>query len=235
MNQMNSRLAAWIAVVGLGMLPAVAQTSQPASAPASNPGSQPASGPVIQGVFRDPAMQPAIPTSRPGVRTVCYMGESVVTQPSGAPVGTMIVALRREYSQPDKTIKETMIIVHPKDATREETTIYQVDGNKVTAAPGGKWSVEGELTGPAWNWTGMKYVFKLNNNGGSVRGEEKLDDEALRDVRQFSGPDGTVRVFLRDDLHRITPEGFELFRKRLISEHAEATTRPASQPGASGG
>lgn len=209
----------------------LAQSSQPATKPGSQPASQPAtrlaSQPVIQSLFRATSQ----PASKPGVRTACYLGESVVTQPNGAPVGTMVVALRREYSQPESLITETIIIVHPKDATREETTIYKVDGNKVTAAPGGKWSVEGELAGPAWTWTGMKYLFKLNNNGGSVRGEETVDEGGLRDQRLFLRPDGAVQVHIQDTLHRISPEAFELLRKRLLTERPE----PASQPSSSRG
>lgn len=223
------------------LMATAAAQAQPASRPGgaasgpttSAPVSKPTSQPAFQGVFRDPAMQPAIPASRPDVRTACYMGESIVSAPDGKPVGTMIVALCREFLQSEKKIVETMVVVHPRDPTRIETTIYLVDGDKVTSAPGGKWTVAGELRGPAWHWSGMKYTFKLNDGTGSVVGEEKGDDNLLQDERKFLGPDGAVRVLIHDQLHRITSESFILFKRRFMPEASAASQRsPASRPGA---
>ena len=75
-------------------------------------------------------------------------------------------------------------------------------------------SFSGELSfdGEEWNWDRWTYNIAMSDGSGTITGAGTLDERGITTEKQFSSPDGVVRVVIKESLGRISEAEFEQYK-----------------------
>lgn len=152
--------------------------------------------------------------------TTYYLGEVKMSSPTGQPYGTSLSLVKRTTSPADGRIIEVVMSLDSKQPAREYTTVFAVKGSAFTLKDNeGTFEGSGQLTGPAWNWTGWTYtVNMLGERKGTLQGDDSLAGGRISVKKSMYSPDKQLRVVIAEDLSPISAEAYEILHSKLAAK-----------------
>ncbi len=151
-----------------------------------------------------------------GASTHCYLIDSVTQLPDGRTVSVSVTLVKRTVDRGAGKIEETVINLRGDDAAKEFVTAIIPAGSKVKISGGG-FEGSGEMSGPAWAWTGMKFTLDMGK-AGKLEGEDVFRADGMEAHKKMYSPDGKLRVLIEERGVGISQAAFDALRSRLISK-----------------
>jgi hypothetical protein len=130
-----------------------------------------------------------------------------------------MVELIQLVQKPDSNeIVERVLILPPTDYARSYENTYKVEGNQFQISErSGTFIGRGTLEGDPWRWKSWRSTT-TTTTGKTAISEFALEGDVLTIKKTLRGAGGKLVAKAVGKYHRMSPEGFELIRTRLLHE-----------------
>lgn len=151
----------------------------------------------------------------PKASTAYYLLDSVMSTSSGRAIGSSVSLVKRVTDPGKGTIQEFVVSLRGSEPAKEFITVIRPQGSKV-AISGDGFEGTGEVSGPAWAWTGMQFTIKMANPNMVIEGKDDFGADRMSAVKKILGPDGQPRTVFREEGPAIPAAVYDALRSRLL-------------------
>lgn len=160
-------------------------------------------------------------SSAADIEKLYYVGEAVLSSPSGQSRGSQAFLLEKTNDPVRNTMVERAVVVKEDQSVEEYTITMKVKGDTFTIADAHNTvHGSGKLFGPAWHWSYFKGAYEAID-GTRIEDENYMADPNILVARKkISSPDGAALMYMDITLKMVTGSTFTILSGSLLKNAA---------------